>query len=470
MTNRSRTPPSLAARREFVKRTGAIAATGIAAPALLNLAAAGRLAAAGATDYKALVCVFLYGGNDHYNTFVPHDEPSHAAYAASRPGIATARDALGPTTLDGAPLPGGVRYALAPELTRLHAAWKARRLAAVLNVGPLLQPTTKAEYAAGRVPLPAQIFSHSNQQALWQSVAAGDAGGGGGGPQGWGGRTLEAFADANADETFAAVSVASDALLLSGASTARYRLAERGPVGLNARRWNVYGSPAVSSAVERLMTADHEHLLRAPLGSTAARAIDANERLGAALAGTDAAAEGMPGTLLGRRLGTVARMIDARERLGMRRQLFFVGLGGFDHHGGLGAGHPAKLAELDGALGAFDAALSRLGLADAVTTFTASDFGRTLSSNGDGSDHGWGAHHVVLGGAVDGGRFVGRAPELGDDGPDDVGRGRLLPTLAVDQLGATLGRWFGASGGEITDVFPHLGRFDAPDLGFMRTA
>ncbi len=478
-------PTFLHSRREFVKRTGAVAATGVAAPMALNLAAVGRLAAAQATDYKALVCVFLYGGNDQYNTVVPYDAANHARYVAHRPSLATARDALHATALgtpSGAVLPDGVRYALAPQLTRLHGLWDAGELAVALNAGPLAAPLTKSDYASGRVPLPPQIFSHSDQQRLWQSIASGDvatrSGDAGAGPAaGWGGRMLELFADAHGDDAFSAVSVRGESVLLSGGGGTQYRLSAAGSVGLNARRWSVYDAPHLSTAMETLMTASHEHLLRAPLGPTVARALDANERLSEALASVEANAGGardpataLPKDELGAQLGMVARLLAARDALGMKRQTFFVGLGGFDHHDGLATGHPAKLAALDAALSAFHRVTRQLGVAEQVTTFTASEFGRTLSSNGDGTDHGWGGHQFVLGGAVRGGRFVGKAPALADDGPDDVGRGRLLPTISVDQLGATLGRWFGASDGELADVFPLLPGFDTADLGFMRAA
>jgi len=456
--------PRDATRREFLRRTVATAATGIAAPMALNLSAIGRLAAADAGDYKALVCVFLYGANDHYNTVVPYDAENHAIYSRLRQGLALGRDRLGGTVLDG---PGGAlggrRFALAPELSDVATLWRERRANILLNVGPLMQPTTKSQFVNRSVAIPPKVFSHNDQQSVWQSLAAEGA------RSGWGGRLTDAVLDVNADDAFSAISIAGDALYLSGDTSVQYRMSSEGPIPLVTRRsGRLFGSAEIARTMERLMTeTGNGHLMAQALRSTATRALDAHDKLAAGLASSTPPTTAFGEDRLGAQLRMVARIIAARESLGVKRQVFFVGAGGFDLHDDLLAGHPPLLSMVNGALHSFYRATEELGVSDRVTAFTASDFGRTLSGNGDGTDHGWGSHHLIVGGAVRGGRYSGAAPMLGDDGPDDVGRGRLLPTTSIEQLAASLGRWFGASESELADILPRLSRFDGADLGIM---
>ncbi|PPA73112.1 Tat pathway signal protein [Achromobacter spanius] len=463
-------------RRAFLLRACALGATGAAAPLALNLAALGAAAAqslpepsasasgsgsGSPSSYKALVCVFLYGGNDPYNTIVPFDSPAYRAYAAARGDIALPRDALQATVLRGkAPAAEGAQFALAPALAPLAPLYESGRLAVLLNVGPLVAPTTKAEYISARVPLPPKLFSHNDQQAYWQALAPEGA------SSGWGGRLTDLFASANAQRTFTGITAGGSTVLLAGRKVAGYRVGINGSTSIDLLHRDMYGSSACTALLRQLITQPREHLMERELSRIAAQSIDADTQLRAALA--EVAVRGDFASPLAQQLKIVARIIGARQALGARRQVFFVSQNGYDNHTGLNDTHPALLRELGQAMATFQQALASMGVAESVTTFTASEFGRTLGSNGNGSDHGWGAHHLVMGGAVNGGRFYGTHPEIALDGPGFVDNGRLLPTLAVDQLGASLGAWFGAGRDDLGLVFPNLKNFDADRLTLMQ--
>ena len=460
-------PPRDSSRRAFVQRLGGLGLAGAAAPWALNLAALSEAAAQSAgDDYKALVCVFLYGGNDHANTVVAYDEASHSAYARLRGSIATAREALAGTALSpaaGLPnLPDGRQLALAPELSALKLLFDAGVLGVQLNVGPLVQPTTKAQYTARSVPLPPKLFSHNDQQSVWQSSQPE------GSTSGWGGRIGDLFMAGNGQSTFTCVNASGNAVFMSGREAVQYQVSPTGAVALRGLTAPVFGSQACSDALRQIVTGSHAHLLRADYSRVTARAIEAQASLSAALAAAPTLPVAFPPTGLGGQLQMVARMISARQALGARRQVFFVSLGGFDLHDFLIDQHPGLLLQVGEALRAFYTATAALGVASQVTTFTASDFGRTLSSNGDGSDHGWGSHHFILGGAVNGGRFFGALPEMAVNGADDVGQGRLLPTTSVDQLASTLALWMGVSASNVPLVAPNIGNYSVRDLGLIR--
>lgn len=458
------TQPHDADRRAFLLRACALGATGAAAPLALNLAALGAAAAQSAPPaYKALVCVFLYGGNDPFNTLVPFDDAAYRAYAAARTDIALRRDTLRATALRGkAAAPGGAQFALAPALAPLAPLYENGQMAVLLNVGPLVVPTSKAEYISARVPLPPKLFSHNDQQSYWQALAPEGA------SSGWGGRLTDLFASANAQRTFTGITAGGSTVLLAGHKVAGYRVGINGSTPIELLHRDMYGSSACTALLRQLITQPREHLMERELSRIAAQSIDADTRLRAALA--DVAVPGDFGSPLAQQLKIVARIIGARQALGARRQVFFVSQNGYDNHTGLNDTHPTLLRELGQSLAVFQQALTTLGVADQVTTFTASEFGRTLGSNGNGSDHGWGSHHLVLGGAVNGGRTYGTHPEIALDGPGFVDNGRLLPTLAVDQLGASLGRWFGAGREELRLVFPNLKNFDAEGLALLPSA
>ncbi len=454
-------------RRAFLRQASQLSLAGVAAPWAVNLAAMAEASAQSSTpaaeDYKALVCVFLYGANDHTNTLPPYDAATHAEYLRVRGSIATARDALAATALTpSVALPGGRQLALAPELLPLKTLFEGGQLGVLLNVGTLIQPTSKVQYTAANVPLPPKLFSHNDQQSVWQSSLPE------GSTSGWGGRIGDLFMAGNGSATFTCVNVSGNAVYMSGRDAVQYQVSSSGSVALRGIQSNLFGSAACSAALRSLVTAPHTHLMRAEHTRVMSRAIDANATLSAALAAAPALNTVFDTTsTLASQLRMVARLISVRQALGARRQVFFVSLGGFDLHDFLAAQHPGLLTQVGGALKSFYDATVELGVASQVTSFTASDFGRTLTSNGDGSDHGWGSHHFVLGGAVAGGRFHGQLPALAVNGPDDVGQGRLLPTTAVDQLAATLARWMGVSDSNLALVAPNIGNYTTRNLGLF---
>lgn len=449
-------------RREFLRRASALGLAGTAAPFALNLAALGEAAAATAPgDYKALVCVFLYGGNDYGNTLVPYDQASYDAYANIRQALATPRDQLAATAL-GLNV-GGRQMALAPQLGGLKSLWDAGKLGVQLNVGTLVQPTTLAQYKAQSVPLPPKLFSHNDQQSVWQSSSPEGA------TSGWGGRMGDLFLGGNGTATFTCINASGNAVFMAGKQAVQYQVSTAGAVPINGILKPLYGSQACADALRGLITAaDRTHWMEAELNRVVARSISAQGVVSSALAGIPAIQTAFDTTSnLSAQLLMVAKLIAARQALGASRQVFFVSLGGFDTHDALVEEHPGLLTAVNDALASFYAATVELGVANNVTTFTASDFGRTLTSNGDGSDHGWGSHHVVLGGAVKGGAYWGALPSVSVDGPDDVGQGRLLPTTSVDQLGATLATWMGVSATDLPKVLPRITNYTQRDLGYF---
>jgi uncharacterized protein (DUF1501 family) len=425
--------------------------------------------AAGATDYKALVCVFLYGGNDYANTVVPYDASSYAAYQAARPSFAHSRESLAATALTPATAPldsAGVahEYALAPNLAPLVPLFKTGKLGVLLNVGTLVQPTTKLQYNNKSVKLPPKLFSHNDQQSVWQSSSAEGA------LSGWGGRMGDLFQAGNTHSTFTCVNVSGNAVYLSGKTAVQYQVSTNGSVPLAGLKNPLFGSAAATAALRTLITQPRAHTLENEYNIVSKRSIEANEILTTALAATPALATVFPAANnLGDQLKLVARMIAASTALGTKRQVFFVSMGGFDNHDGMLTDHPVLMTKLGDALAAFYAATTELGVANQVTSFTASDFGRTLTGNANGSDHGWGSMHMVMGGAVNGGKFYGTAPVVANGGPDDVGQGRLLPTTSVEQIAATVGGWLGVSDTDLLTMLPNLTNYNSSvrKLGFV---
>ena len=450
------------ARRAFLRRAGQLGLAGVATPWALNLAAIGEAVAFTATDYKAIVCVFLYGGNDYGNTLVPFDNANYAKYAAIRTGIATPQASLAATVLVPAtPLPGGMQLALAPELAPLKGIFDAGRMAVQLNVGPLVQPTTLAQYNAKSVPLPPKLFSHNDQQSVWQSSQPE------GSVLGWGGRMGDLALSSNGKATFTCVSVTGNAVYLAGQNAQAYQVSSGGAVPISGLKNGVYGSAACATALNSLITQTSSNYMESAYSQTTQRSIAAEGTVTSAISGVTLATPFNTANPLAMQLQTVAKMIAGRSTLDVKRQVFMVSLGGFDTHDFLPQNHPVLLGQVAEALKSFYDATKELGIDDRVTAFTASDFGRTLASNGDGSDHGWGSHHFVLGGAVNGKKYYGTAPAIAVNGTDDVGQGRLLPTTSVDQFAATLASWFGVSGSELKLVVPNIVNYTTQNLGFV---
>ncbi|MDQ1919774.1 DUF1501 domain-containing protein [Massilia pseudoviolaceinigra] len=458
-----------ASRRAFLQRASALSVAGVAAPWAINVAAMAEASAATATDYKALVCVFLYGGNDYANTVTPYDPDSHAKYQSFRPNFAHSRAALAATALNPTVVPvdsAGFQhqYALAPALAPLVPLFNDGKLAVMLNVGNLVQPTTKLQFTNKSGRLPPKLFSHNDQQSVFQSSSPEGA------TSGWGGRIGDLFQASNTHSTFTCINVSNNAVFLSGNTAVQYQVSTSGSVPLAGLKNPLFGSASSSAALRTLMTQQRTHMLENEYNRIGKRSIEANEVLTGALSSTPAPKTAFPtANNLGDQLKLVARMIAAGPTLGAKRQVFFVSMGGFDTHDGMLTNHPALMTKLGDAMAAFYAATVELGVAEKVTTFTASDFGRTMAGNADGSDHGWGSMHFVMGGAVKGKRFYGTAPVVANGGPDDVGQGRLLPTTSVDQFAATMGAWLGVSNSELLALLPNLGNYNAStrNLGFV---
>ena len=480
--------PHLHSRRAFLRRSGQLALSGTALPFALNLAAMGEAAAFDATDYKALVCVFFYGGNDYANTVVTYDDPSYNAYSTIRGGgagqtaggIALAKADLAATLLNPTTaLPGGRQYALHPSMGGLAGLFNAGQAAVQLNVGPLVVPLTKTQYNSGdrkTYPLPPKLFSHNDQQSIWQSSSPE------GSTVGWGGKTGDLALSSNSTSLFTCINVTGNAVFLSGDNALSYQVSSGGgAVAINGVKNNVYGSSAVKTAMAALVQQSRSHTLENEYNKVTTRAIGAEAQVTSGLAGVTLATPFPAGNSLADQLKMVARLIGARNALGTRRQVFMVSIGGFDLHDNLIAQHPGVLGKVSDALTAFYKATVELGVANKVTAFTASDFGRTLASNGDGSDHGWGSHHLMVGGAVSGKAFYGTPPpvSVGNTAAASdqwhVGQGRLLPSTSVDQYAATLAKWFGVADSEVTGILPNSSRFGAAagrsdypfNLGFM---
>lgn len=472
MTHLNHDPIALS-RRAFLQRSAA----GVALPWLMNLGAMGEAAAfnggAAVSDYKALVCVFLFGGNDYANTVITADTPSYDQYSTIRggtSGIAIAQADLAATTLNPLVAPqdllGASRtYALHPSMAGLTNLFNTGKAAVLLNVGPLVKPLTKTQYNSSdrtNFPRPPQLFSHNDQQSVWQSSAAE------GSKVGWGGRVgdrvLAHSSSVNTRSLFTCMSVTGNAVLLSGNTALQYQVSTSGAIKIRpATDATVYGSAGVVTAIKALIRDNtRTHVLERDYNTVTARALDAETLVTSALALPALTTVFPSNNSLADQLKMVARLIKGRSTLGAQRQVFMVSLGGFDLHDNLISQQPTLMDRVSKAMTAFYDATVELGVQNQVTAFTASDFGRTLASNGDGSDHGWGGHHLIVGGAVNGQRYYGTPPPVSvgsTAAPADqwhVGQGRLLPTTSVDQYAATLARWFGVDDSEMTNVVPNI--------------
>jgi len=466
-------------RRGLLKNTAALALQRVSIPMATSLGLMADAAAQSANDYKALVCIFLYGANDHYNTVIPYDVATHTNYYNIRKGTPTAgtvydgiaigRNALSATALSTA-LSDGRQMALNPEMSALKTLFENKRASILMNVGPLVVPTSRIQYDNKSVPLPPKLFSHNDQQAYWQSSFQTE-----GGAKGWGGRAADLLLSNNSKSTLTCISINGNALFLSGQNAISYQMSSTGATTINAIKGkSLFGSANCAAALQTLITQQSSLPMASDYTTVTKRALDTYDGIVAAIGATASASMNalFPSSAtntLSAQLKMVARMIEQQATFGMKRQVFMVGMGGFDLHDFLATQHPPLLQKLSSAMKEFDDAMTSLGKGSQVTAFTASDFGRTLTSNGDGSDHGWGSHHFVMGGAVNGGNFLGTAPEIGLTHNQQVGSGRLIPSTAVDQLGAELAAWFGVSATDVKTVLPNAKNFDLYKLGLFKS-
>ena len=443
-------------RREFLKMTAAGA--WLAAQPSVGLT---HMVAptAGFSDYRALVCVFLFGGNDSFNMLVPRSRAEYRAYARSRQNLAIPRRdliAVSPLTSDG------FEYGLHPVMSSVASLFARSRAAFVANVGPLIEPTTKEQYESGSVALPLRLFSHNDQQDQWQSLQ-------GQAPieTGWAGRVADLLRMHLSDQQLPTnLSFAGNQLFQAADETVAYTMGRNGPISFEGLG-NSQAGRARRQAFEQILGAEYDSAYERAFRDIQTRALETVDRVSSALQSARPLSTAMPDSSLGRQLRTVARLISVREQLDMQRQVFFVATGGFDSHSNQLQTQPGLLGNLSDSLGAFFEATVELGVADRVTTFTASDFGRTLTSNGDGTDHGWGGVQLLMGDAVRGREIYGTYPRLEIGGPDDVRRGRLIPTVSADQYAATLARWIGIAEADLSVVAPNLDNFQQRDLGFL---
>ena len=490
-----------ASRRRFL-RTASVVSGSVgtaAAPFALNLASL-NTAVAQTADYKAIVCLFLSGGNDSSHMVLRTDAASFDEYTRLRSVApeSIALKALGTAPVAGAANAspdrlGGVRaivpkftaglagsaensaltFALHPSMPEIATLFAANRLAILANAGPLVQPLTRAEYVANVLPRPKALGSHNDQQSTWQAL----------GPEGvkigWGGHLGDLVASSNTNTVFTSISVSGNAVFSAGETVFQYQVGSGGATQIGGLSGNLFGSSTASATLKGIVTGTNAHLFANEYGAIVKRSVDAQATFQLAYNAssvtaptqyTQPSSNNLQNNGLAQQLQTVARIVGARSGLGARRQVFFVSMGGFDTHDGQNMNQADLLARISHALGYFDTALAGLAGGDMrnnVTLFTASDFGRTLTSNGDGTDHGWGGHHFVMGGAVNGGEIFGRFPQFGMT-TTDTANNAYLPVTSVDTIGSTLGKWFGASDAQLDTVFPNLRNFSR-DLGFLRT-
>ena len=410
------------------------------------------------TDYRALVCVFLFGGNDSYNMLVPNTPDEYAQYAAARQNLALLQTDLLP--ISPASLPGP-DFGLHPAMGRIKTLFDGGSAAFVTNVGPLVEPTTKEQYFDGSVTLPPQLFSHNDQQDQWTSLRGNVPS-----KTGWAGRMADLIRDGVAGQQMATnASLAGANLFQSADDTVAYVMGPSGPIpyiGFSTTPGDILNEQRL--AFLRVVDAPYDSVYERGFAEVQRRAIDAADTVTAAMDAGQPVTTEFPQSQLGRQLETVARLIAARDELQMQRQVFFVATGGFDSQE---LNQPGLLGGVSDAIAAFHEATVELQIPESVTTFTQSDFGRTLTSNGDGTDHAWGGNQLVVGGAVNGGDLYGSYPLLQIGGPEDVGGGRMIPSTSADQYAATLARWFGIPDMDLEVVAPNLGNFAQRDLGFM---
>ena len=465
-----------ATRRKFMR---AAAAGGVAyafgrTPGTVQAQVVGT---GGFSDYKALVCVFMFGGNDSWNMVVPTSAAEYDKYSIARAGGTTsdltiANASLLPLT-PTTPLPNGLTLGLHPSMTGMKQLFDAGRAAVVTNVGPLIKPTTKAQYQTPGWELPPQLFSHNDQQDQWHSLRGKSLL-----KSGWAGRVADLLASRTASQSLPLnLSLAGQSLFQAGNVATPYIMGTNG-----ANTFAGFGTSGITLARRQAFeaiangSATANTIYERGYAYVQKRAVQYADQVNAQLAvGTARDFTALPLTpptgvtlsSLQQQLRTVARLIDRRAALGMSRQIFFVSTGGFDSHDDLLADQPGLLGNISASLKSFYDALAEIGMEGSVTSFTHSDFGRTLTSNGDGSDHAWGGNQLVVGAAVRGQQIYGNFPSQIINGVDDVGGGRLIPTTSADQYAATLARWFGVADTDLIQVAPNINNFTQRELGFL---
>lgn len=448
-------------RRKFLNHScslGVAAAT--MSSSLLQLGLARHAAAQTATDYRALVCILLAGGNDSYNMLVPFDNDQYGEYASLRSDLALAQSSLLPlagTTAQGR------QYAVHPGMSEIQQLYDNGEVALVANVGTLLEPFNAPAFSNGTARLPLGLFSHSDQINQWQTARP-DARI----AQGWAGRIADMMQNVNlANGISMNISLSGTNVFQSGNMSSEYSVSAEGQgvVGINAYNDNTDFGALRKRMVDELLAVTQQNIFRREYSRRLNQALAAEQVFVSAMDTSPTLATTFSNNPLAQSLRQIARIIGARNTLGASRQTFFITVGGWDHHDNVLDNQAAMLPGVSAALQEFRDALLELAVYDDVTTFTSSDFGRTLTSNGKGSDHGWGGHHIVMGGAVNGGHIYGQYPLLSASNPLDVGRGVYAPTLSVDQYFAELALWLGVAASDLDQVLPNIRTFYSPESG-----
>jgi uncharacterized protein (DUF1501 family) len=451
-------------RRNFIRTVGALSTFGLASRfGLIDFVAQAN--AQSTADYKALVCVFMFGGNDGNNTLIPLDTAGYAQYAAVRPagsGINLAQNALLPVQ----PVNVGTPFGLHPSLGAMQSLFSAGKMALLTNVGTLLQPTSKAQYNAGLQP--DSLYSHADQQGQWQSAIYN-----GSGNTGWGGRIADKVMSFNGTDAFPVITSLDGTVLFSTGSTALpMSIPVSGSFALAGYTGNGAAATARLAALNNLIALPSDNTFVTSANGIASQALRLSGLVNPIINNANSTVAPLFAPLtstIASQLFQVAKMIEGRAATGAKRQIFFVQLGSFDTHNDQLNRQKTLFDDLSPALSAFYNATVALGVSSQVTSFTLSDFSRTFQpAAGGGTDHAWGNHHLVIGDAVKGGALYGQYPTLALGGPDDATQeGRWIPTTAVDQYGATLAKWFGVAPADMSAVFPNLAKFATSDLGFM---
>jgi len=472
-------------RRKFLSGTAGLGALSFASTAgMLSLLGNSKAYAADVTGYKAIVCLFFFGGQDGHDTVLPYDQASYDLYASHRSGLLSDYEGLaGGSSRTLARLReltpvnsvdfGSRKFALPEGLDPIKALFDSGNAAIIGNVGPLIEPLNSSDFGGGVKAQPKRLFSHNDQQSTWMSSAPE------GEIQGWGGKLADAIqiSGANQNDIFSGISTFGNTVFLSGDVTKQYILNTNGPPEVNGlKNFNngLLDSAASNSAAVQLLEEQYRdigamrsNLFERDVASIIDGSFAANEAFANALDNAQALGTSFPRTFVGNQLRAVAQAINIRSTLGMNRQVFFVGMGGYDTHDNQASSLTNLQAQYAEAISAFFNSTTEMGLENDVTLFTASDFGRALVENGNGTDHGWGSHHFIIGGAVNGNTIYGDIPPY-DTGHDyDAGNGRLIPNVSVEQYAATLGKWFGLSDSELLTALPALANFAERDLGFM---
>lgn len=450
-------------RRDFLKRSGKLTGLASTFATLGSALSSFDLMAAEEDDYKAIVCVYLLGGMDNYDTVLPYDKASYQTYKKLRPSLMNrykeSRDRakllpLFPHNVDVHP---NRAFALPPEMPNLNQLFNQGNAAIVANVGPLLTRTNAQEFEAESVPLPQRLFSHNDQQAAWLSNSPYQS------LQGWGGAFADTFINksVNTRPEFSVITAGGYDLFLTGKQATPFQINPEGPQYIHALKES-RGNRKLSQLLTEHFSASYtalDQLAEQDVARSFQQSLASNKKYNHSISKFDSVKYLFDEGDLSLQLKVVAQTIAARKQLGVKRQVFIVGLEGFDTHSNQADELPQLQAELDLAIAHFYASLEQLELTQNVTLFTASDFGRTLSVNDDGTDHGWGGHHFVVGGAVKGQKIYGEIPKLGFEHELDAGQGRLIPTLSIEQMAAPIGRWFGLSSTEIAAALPNLKAF-----------